>query len=52
MSSARTDFKTFTIADKKFKKYIEEELVSCVAFVIQSSDVFEIHVVLSLMPAE
>jgi hypothetical protein len=48
----QTDFETFIFTYQKFKKYIEEELVTCVAFVIQSSDVFEIHVVLSLMPAE
>ncbi len=52
MSSVRTDFKTFAIADKKFKKYIEEELVTWGAFVIQSSGLFEIHVALFLMPAE
>ncbi len=52
MPSAQTDFKTFSIANQKFKKYIEEELVTWVAFVIQSSGLFEIHVVLSLMSAE
>jgi hypothetical protein len=52
MRLVQIDFETFIVAHGKFKKYIEEELVRWVAFVIQSSDVFEIHVVLTLVPAE
>jgi hypothetical protein len=40
MRLAQIDFETFIVTHGKFKKYIEEELVRCVAFVIQSSDVF------------